>query len=152
MSIERRLKTLHKDHTLETNDIFKWRYNAVGEFIVASHAYAYLWESISGKLHWVWEGWTGSHDTNDIRFYDFSIPYIDDEVIDRSFTLGTDRLTFDHAFSTGDGQLGIAPAHSATVHIKLDPKTGQSEGYFETVFLGIHQSPRGEFYFERKIP
>ncbi|PQP06222.1 hypothetical protein C5612_00195 [Pseudomonas frederiksbergensis] len=104
------------------------------------------------QLHWVWEGRTGSHDTNDIFFYDFSIPYVHDKVIDRRFTLGVDQLTVDHAFSTRNGQLDVAPAQSATVHIKLDPKTRQSGGSFEADFLGIHQSPRGKFYFERKIP
>jgi hypothetical protein len=152
MSIERRLQTLQKEHTLKTNDIFKWRFNSESEFIEANQTYAYLWGATPDKLYWVWEGWTGAHDSDDIFFYDFTIPYVDDEAIDRSFTLGVDQLTFDHAFSTGKGQLGVAPAQSATVHIKLDPKTGQSEGYFETVFLGIHQSPRGKFYFERKQP
>ncbi|WP_454866450.1 hypothetical protein [Pseudomonas umsongensis] len=152
MSNERRLQTLQKKRTVEANDTFKWRFNDESEFTEANQKYAYLWESITGKLHWVWEGWTGSHDTNDIFFYDFSIPYVDTEVIDRRFILGVDQLTFDYAFSTGNGQLDVAPAHSATVHIKLDPKTRQSEGYFETVFLGIHQSPEGKFSFERKIP
>lgn len=152
MSNERRLQTLQKKCALETNDIFKWRFNADGEFIDASDPGAYLWEGSTGKLYWVWEGWTGSHDTNDIFFYDFTIPYVNDEVIDRSFTLGKDQLTFDHAFSIGNGQLGAVRAQSATVHIKLDPKTRQSEGSFETVFLGIHQSPNGKFHFERKIP
>ncbi|MBT9574936.1 hypothetical protein PSUM_15740 [Pseudomonas umsongensis] len=152
MNNKRRLQTLKKVRSLKTNDIFKWRFNAEGEFIEASDTGAYLWEGRPGQFYWVWEGWTGSHDTNDIFFYDFSIPYVDDEIIDRSFTLGTGGLTFDHAFSKGNGQLDVAPAHSATVHIKLDPKTRQSEGYFETVFLGIHQSPEGKFSFERKIP
>lgn len=151
MNNKRRLQTLKKVRSLKTNDIFEWRFTE-GEFIEASDTGAYLWEGSPGQFYWVWEGWTGSHDTNDIFFYDFSIPYVNDEVIDRSFTLGTGGLTFDHAFSIGNGQLGVAPAHSATVHIKFDPKTRQSEGSFKTVFLGIHQSPEGKFSFERKIP
>jgi hypothetical protein len=152
MENERRRASIKKIRPIETNQIFKWRFNSEAPFVEATQAYVYLWESISGKFFWVWEGWTGSHENGDIFFYDFTIPYVNDDPIDRSYEMGKDELTFDHAYSKPQGQLGSARAHSAIVHIKLDPKTGISEGKFNAEFLGIHQSPQGKFYVKRENP
>lgn len=152
MDNKRRLESIEKNRTHETNQIFKWRFNSEAQFIEATQAYVYLWRSISGRFFWVWEGWTGSHENGDILFYDFTIPYVNDEPIDRTYEMGKDELTFDHAYSKPNGQLGNASAQSAIIHVKFDPKTGVSEGKFDAEFLGIHQSPQGKFALKQEAP
>ncbi|MHC8315230.1 hypothetical protein [Pseudomonas sp. LB3P31] len=151
MDNERRLNSINKKRPYDASQVFKWRFNSEDSFIDATHAAVYLDEYPSGKRVWVWEGWTGSFDTDDIFFYDFTIPYINDEPIDRQFEMGKDGLTFAHVFWLPNDQLGAVSAQSAIVHIKFDPETGVSVGAFEAEFLGIHRSPKGKFSLKRGV-
>ena len=143
-----------KQKPIHTSDqIFKWRFNSTAEFTRATHTDMTLWrDDISGKSYWIWEAWTGSYETKDIFFYQITLPYVDESPIDHTYKLGEGGLVFEHAFSTANDQLKVVKPESATVYIKLDPKTGISEGTFDASFLGIHKSPQGKFALTRNIP
>lgn len=133
---------------LAPGDMFKWRFDPSSEWIEATTASLQLIPDSPGRWYWVWEAWTGSHDTKDLFLYSFTLDYVDESIIDGTFDLGDQGLKFSHCFLT-DGGFECREAHSATLSIRLDPRSGISTGKFEANFSVEPKFPTGEFKLTR---
>lgn len=129
---------------------FRWRFNTGPAWTEANNASLQRIRIPSGREFWAWEAWTGSNETNDIFFYDFTLDYIDENIIDKTFNLGEQGLTFTHCYLTSNGNFKCTDALSAKVSIKLNPKDGISTGDFEATFGPDLKSPNGVFNLTRQ--
>lgn len=99
---------------------------------------------------WLLSGITGRTDEQNYYSFSFRIPYINEDPIDRTYTLAN-GLLFSHAHSIPpvDGWDGVRviQAEWAEVHIKLDPRAGTTEGTFSARFIadGLPLEPEGSF-------
>ncbi|KJZ44918.1 MULTISPECIES: hypothetical protein [Pseudomonas] len=128
---------------------FRWRFNTEPAWIEATTA-SLQRIRFNGRDFWAWNASTGSNNTGDIFLYDFTLDYIDENIIDKTFNLGEQGLTFTHCYMTSDGHFKCIDALSAKVSIKLDPKDGISTGDFEATFSPEFESPNGVFNLTRQ--
>jgi hypothetical protein len=80
--------------------------------------------------------------TNDLFHYIFQFDYIDENVIDKTLTLGEQGLTFTHYYSIGNPKYNEVDALSAKFSIELDPKNNTFKGHFEATFGSNVKSPQ----------
>lgn len=130
-------------------DIFKWRFDSSSAWIEATTASLQLIHASPGRKYWAWDAWNGSHDTGDLFLYSFTLDYVNESIIDGTFGLGDQGLTYSHCFLTSDGGFTCIKAHSASVTITLDPVSGTSTGKFKATFNVDPKTPNGEFKLTR---
>ncbi|WP_072407847.1 hypothetical protein [Pseudomonas sp. NFACC04-2] len=141
-----------KTPTLKGN-VFTW---SLGEnTIVADTTLFYLHFYLpTGEKSWAFSGSTGRLDEENLFLFGFSVPYIDDEVFDNSYTMeGGLHFYHGHSIPAPEGFYGYrtVTADSAELSVRLDPVKGTAHGDFTAVFetLGDWLYPRGTFNLSR---
>lgn len=116
----------------EGND-FLWEIDSVSTKAQRTLFYK---SSIPPEYSWIFYGSVGSVDTENLFGFMLAVPYIDDNYLERTYTLA-EGLYCDHRHSIKKGGLKgwrVIPAGDAKLSINLDPVKGTVKGEFEATF------------------
>lgn len=116
----------------EGND-FLWEIDSVSTKAQRTLFYK---SSIPPEYSWIFYGSVGSVDTENLFGFMLAVPYIDDNYLERTYTLAK-GLYCDHRHSIKKGGLKgwrVIPAGDAKLSINLDPVKGTVKGEFEATF------------------
>jgi len=130
-------------------NVFTWSLG--GNTIVADKTLFYLHVfPPTGEKSWSFSGSTGAVEEENLFLFGFSVPYIDEEVFDHSYTLdGGLHFYHGHSIPAPEGFYGYrtVTADSAELSVRLDPVKRTANGDFTAVFKthGDRLNPRGTF-------
>ncbi|ROM71086.1 hypothetical protein BK653_04200 [Pseudomonas brassicacearum] len=130
-------------------NVLTW--NLGGNPVVASRAYFYLHEyPPTGEKSWAFNGSTGSLQEENLFVFGFSVPYINEEVFDNSYTMDGGLFFYHgHSIPAPEGFYGYTTvnADSAELTVRLDPVNETAKGNFTAIFKapGYRMNPTGTF-------
>ncbi|MNF52557.1 hypothetical protein D3C87_1145380 [compost metagenome] len=134
---------------------FKWEIDSLSTKAQRTSFYK---SGTSTNLSWIFYGSVGSVDSENLFGFMLTVPYINEDILEGTYTLAT-GLYCDHRHSIKKGGLKgwrVIPAGDATLSIKLDPVKGTVEGEFEATFTKTKPDetpeqirPKGNFNLKR---
>ncbi|MFJ2364702.1 hypothetical protein ACIPIN_13580 [Pseudomonas sp. NPDC087697] len=104
----------------------------------------------TGEREWLFTGLTGTPVQGNVFEFGIAVPYIDDDVMERTYTL-EDGLSFSHMHSIPilPGAVSFVYADSAELTIRLDPINGTVQGDYKATFRTHRLMPGGTFKLKR---
>jgi hypothetical protein len=143
-------------NNLETEDNeFQWQIDSLSTEAQRTLFYK---SSTTTNNSWRFYGSVGSVDSENLFGFMLAVPYINEDILEGTYTLAT-GLHCDHRHSIKKGGLKgwrVIQAEAATLSIKLDPVKGTVEGKFDAIFAKTKPdetpeqiSPKGTFNLKR---
>lgn len=128
---------------------FQWSLGGNLSKATATAFYRSLFQP-TGEESWIFSGSTGSADEENYFSFLLSVPYLGDEVLERTYKLGDGHgLHFSHSHSipAPPGFTGFRTVNpdDAELSIVLDPIKGTVQGDFNARFKTYRLNPNGTF-------
>lgn len=136
-----------------TND-FHWSLGAEPIYSDSTQFF-YAKYPVTGEEFWVFSGGTGSVYEDNYFSFLFSVPYLDQDLLECTYKLGVAdwmHVTHVHSHSVRPGTVGvrIVDADEAELTIRLDRTKGIVTGDFKATFKHIYRlAPIGTFKMTR---